>query len=203
MCVHVFISSTLIHRASAAAQNLSYECKWRWRRLSLGFSSPSAHSMPSTASGYSRSRSLTLYMCVCVWVKLFEHDLGLCVCVSRHTALPWVAVGVADWLRSENKWKHATKRTRAAIGTQNRKFWSNCLSSTSISLKNTFKCTSVAQLQPTMTDFNMTNHSNYYVDPWRHKLAYDHTNETFWIAILNKLILYVLTSHYNYRCSSL
>lgn len=83
MCVHVFISSTLIQRASAAAPNLSYECKWKWKRLSLGFSSPSAHSMPSTASGY--SRSLTLYMCVCVWAKLFEHDLGLCVCVSRHT----------------------------------------------------------------------------------------------------------------------
>lgn len=163
--MHVFISSTLIQRASAAAQNLSYECKCRWRRLSLGFSSPSAHSMPSTASGYSRSRSLTLYMCVCAseWSYL-NMTLG-CVSVLADTphslGLPWV------WrtgCEAKNKWKHATKCTRAAIGTQNRKFWSNCLSSASISLKNTFKCTSVAQLQPTMTDFNMTNHSNYYVD---------------------------------------
>lgn len=30
--------------------------------------------------------ALSLCTCVwCVWAKLFEHDLGLCVCVSRHT----------------------------------------------------------------------------------------------------------------------
>lgn len=112
----------------------------------------------------SLSLSHFVHVCVCVPEWSYLNMTWGCVsaCVSRHTALPWVAVGVADWLWSKNKWKHATKCTRAAIGKQDRKFWIYCLSSTSISLKNTFKCTSVAQLQPTMSDFSMTNHSNYY-----------------------------------------
>lgn len=40
VCPDVFISSTLIQAAAAAALNLSYECKWRWRRFSSGFFSP-------------------------------------------------------------------------------------------------------------------------------------------------------------------
>lgn len=155
MCKHAFISSTLIQRASAAAPNPWYECKWRWGRFSSGCSSLSAHSMLPTASGHLHSLTCT---CVCACERSYlTMTLG---CVSVFAGTPHCPGELWVW-RSAVQLKlikaynctHAVDRCTNQEGVI-------CVSDKRVTVllddftKPSFKCLSVAQGQPTVIDFN-------------------------------------------------